>query len=114
MTAALAANGAEVVEADMNKPESLTAAVSGSYGVLGLTDCTLCVTVAQVSDISNRPNFTVWALLPTVGFNTAKAQKAEEEQGRNLIEAAKTANVKHFVFLSLPPGDCPHFQYVSD
>lgn len=51
MTAALAANGAEVVEADMNKPESLTAAVSGSYGVLGLTDCTLCVTVAQVSDI---------------------------------------------------------------
>jgi uncharacterized protein YbjT (DUF2867 family) len=87
---ALAAKGAEVVGADMDKPETLAAAIAGSYGVLGMTD--------------------FWTLLPTVGFDTAKAQKAEELQGQNLIDTAKAAGVEHFVFLSLPAGDCPHFQ----
>jgi len=101
--------------ADINKPETLTAAVSGSYGVLGLTDCALCIFISDISGILwhlTSLEFTVWTLLPTVGFDTAKAQKAEEEQGRNLIDASKAAGAKHFVFLSLPPGDCPHFQYV--
>ena len=37
--AALAAKGAEIVEADLGKPETLAAAVKGAYGVSSLTDC---------------------------------------------------------------------------
>ena len=36
---ALAAKGAEIVEADLSKPETLAAAVKGAYGVSSLTDC---------------------------------------------------------------------------
>lgn len=36
---ALKAKGAEVVVADLNKPETLPATVKGAYGVAAVTDC---------------------------------------------------------------------------
>ncbi|KZV78045.1 NAD(P)-binding protein, partial [Exidia glandulosa HHB12029] len=77
--------GAEIVVADLNKPETLPATVKGSYGVSGVTD--------------------YWTLFPTIG-DTLKTQEAEFAQGKALVDAAKTAGVQHFVWwyvLSFPP-----------
>ncbi|KAH7101356.1 NAD(P)-binding protein [Auriculariales sp. MPI-PUGE-AT-0066] len=87
---ALTKRGVEIVEADMDKPETLVAAIKGSYGVLGMTD--------------------FWTLLPGTGFDILKTEAEEEQQGRRIVDAAKAAGVDHFVFLSLPDGDCPHFR----
>ncbi|EJD47470.1 NAD(P)-binding protein [Auricularia subglabra TFB-10046 SS5] len=84
---ALKAKGVEVVVADLDKPGTLPAAVKGSYGIVGVTD--------------------YWALLPKTG-DIYKAQQAEYDQGKALVDASKAAGVKHFVFFSLPNGDVPH------
>ena len=39
LSTALAAQGAQIVEADLAKSETLVAALRGAYGVSGLTDC---------------------------------------------------------------------------
>jgi uncharacterized protein YbjT (DUF2867 family) len=64
--------GAEVVQADLDDPASLAAALNGVYGVFGVT------------------NF--WEHFDKEG-----------PQGRNLVEAVANANVKHFIFSTLPP-----------
>jgi uncharacterized protein YbjT (DUF2867 family) len=87
---ALAADGAEIVEADLSKPETLAAAVKGAYGVSSVTD--------------------FWSIMYTVGFDTAKAQAEEERQAKNLVDAAKSAGVQHFVYFSLPHSNVPHFE----
>jgi uncharacterized protein YbjT (DUF2867 family) len=73
----LKARGAQVVEADLWKVESLTKAIEGSEAVFGVT------------------NF--WD--PSVFPNNPKG---EIEQGKNLVEACKAAGVKFLVFSSLP------------
>ncbi len=81
----LQAAGAEVVAADLAKPESLGAALDGVYGVFSVQ------------------NF--W--LPDVGF------EGEIAQGKNLADAAKAAGVQHFVYTSVGGAErntgVPHF-----
>ncbi|HRK20226.1 MAG TPA: NmrA family NAD(P)-binding protein, partial [Fimbriimonadaceae bacterium] len=69
---ALAAAGAEVVEADLDSTESLTQAFAGAYGAFGVT------------------NF--WE-----HFSPEK----ELEQAGNLAQAAKAAGVQHFIWSTL-------------
>ncbi|KAL1591126.1 hypothetical protein WHR41_00301 [Cladosporium halotolerans] len=70
---ALASRGVEVVRAELDDVESLKTAVTGSYGVFGVTD--------------------FWAVM-------SKAR--EMQQGKNIFAACQAAGVKHFVFSSLP------------
>ena len=81
----LQAAGAEVVAADLAKPETLRAALDGVYGVFSVQ------------------NF--W--LPDVGF------EGEIAQGKNLADAAKAAGVQHFVYTSVGGAErntgVPHF-----
>ncbi|EJC99553.1 NAD-binding protein [Fomitiporia mediterranea MF3/22] len=68
----LAARGVEVVKADMDDVASLRKAFEGTYGVFGVT------------------NF--WELFD---------EEREIQQGKNLVDAALLAGVKHFVWSSL-------------
>ncbi|KAI1818212.1 NmrA-like family protein [Poronia punctata] len=68
----LAAEGAEVVAADLNDKASLIKAFTGSDTVFGVTN--------------------YWEKLD---------MKLEEQQGRNLADAAKETGVKHFIWSSL-------------
>lgn len=86
---ALKARGAEVVVADLDKPETIPATLKGAYGVSAVTD--------------------FWALFPKIG-DAVKTQNAEVVQGKALVDAAKAAGVQHFVFFTLPHCDCPHFE----
>ncbi|KZV98608.1 NAD(P)-binding protein [Exidia glandulosa HHB12029] len=83
--------GAEVVAADLDKPNTLAAALHGAYGVSGLTD--------------------FWSLLPKFG-DLKKTQAAEETHGKALVDAAKTAGIKHFVWFSMwhCTPSVPHFE----
>ena len=65
-----------MVAANVDDAEALKAAVRGSYGVFGVTD--------------------FWSIMD-------KAR--ETQQGKNIFEACKAENVKHFVFSSLPSAD---------
>jgi len=69
----LAAQGVELVEADLNNPQSLSAAMQGVYGVFLVT------------------NF--WD--PSTG-------NSEYNQVQSAVEAAKAAGVEHFVWSTLP------------
>ncbi len=79
----LAALGAEVVQADMNDPVSLKGILNGVYGVFSVQ------------------NF--WE----------HGYEGELKQGINLIDAAKEADVKHYVMASVASADkntgLPHF-----
>ncbi len=70
---ALAERGVEVVQADLNAPETLPAAFSGTYGAFVVT------------------NF--WD--PATGTS-------EHEQGKAAVRAAKEAGVEHYVWSTLP------------
>ena len=70
---ALAAQGAELVQGDMNDPASLQNAFRGAYGVFSVQ------------------NF--W--LPDVGY------EGEVRQGKNVADAVKTAGVSHLVYSSV-------------
>jgi len=72
---ALAAQGVEMVSADVNDVESLKVAVRGSYGVFGVT------------------NF--WD-------KDVMSKEKEVQQGKNIFEACKAEHVAHYVFSSLP------------
>src|SRR5919202_4995459 len=74
---ALAAQGVELVKGDLYDRTSLDAALQGAYGVFHVQ------------------NF--W--LPDVGF------EGEVRQGKNLADAAKAADVKHFVYSSVGAAD---------
>jgi uncharacterized protein YbjT (DUF2867 family) len=83
---ALAEAGAEVVTADMEDRAALDAVIQGAYGVFSVQ------------------NF--W--LPEVGV------EGEIRQGTNVADAAKAANVQHFVFTSVGGAErdsgIPHFE----
>lgn len=79
--------GAEVVVADLDKPETLPDAVRGAYGVTAVTD--------------------FWTIFVKNG-DAAKSQQAEYDQGKALVDAAKEAGVKHFVLFSAPSCGVPH------
>ncbi|KAK4541446.1 hypothetical protein LTR36_008047 [Oleoguttula mirabilis] len=70
---ALASNGVEMVQADLNDVESMKKAIAGSYGVFGVTD--------------------FWAVM---------SKDIEIQQGKNIFEACKSQGVKHYVFSTLP------------
>ena len=84
----LAELGCDVAEADLNAPATLFEALQGSYGLFAVT------------------NF--WDRATRMG---------EFEQGRNLVRAAKEADIEHFIWSTLPDyqalsgGKCtvPHF-----
>jgi len=83
---ALAEASAEVVQGDMENRASLDAALEGVYGVFGVQ------------------NF--W--LPSVGA------EGEVRQGKLLADAARAANVQHFVYTSVGGAErntgIPHFE----
>ena len=67
----LAAKGVEVVQGDLEDPDSLARAVRGVHGVYGVQD--------------------FWAV----------GKRREIQQGKNLAEAAHKASVEHFVYSSV-------------
>ena len=80
---ALGELGVTLVKGDFEDPESLQAAMKGMYGVFAMTDW-------------YRDDF-----------------EREVEQGRNLVAAARSADVKHFVYTSVSQAETntgiPHF-----
>lgn len=80
---ALAALGAEVVQGDLNDPESLARAVEGAWGVFGVQN--------------------TWE----AGVD------GEEEQGKRLAEISREGGVQHFVYTSVGSAHrstgIPHF-----
>jgi len=70
----------EVVRADFDDPASLVKAFEGAYGVFGVTN--------------------YWDALPEGAGDDARAQR-ETRQGKALVDAAKRAGVKHFVWSTL-------------
>lgn len=79
----LASLGADIVQADLREPTSLDRALAGAHDVFGVTD--------------------FWE----------HGREGEVQQGRNLVDAAKRAGIKHFVFSSVGSADrgtgIPHF-----
>jgi uncharacterized protein YbjT (DUF2867 family) len=67
----LASQGIEIVQGDLEEPESLRDATEGAYGIFSVQD--------------------FWAV----------GAKREVVQGKNLAEAAKRAGVQHFVYSSV-------------
>lgn len=80
----LASSGADLIQGDLNEPASLDRALAQAYGVFGVT---------------------VYA---------AHDAEGEARQGRNLVDAAQRAGVKHLVFSSVGSADretgIPHFE----
>ncbi|GAB1735150.1 hypothetical protein NU219Hw_g217t1 [Hortaea werneckii] len=70
---ALASQGVDMVQADLNDVGSLQKAMEGAYGAFGVTD--------------------FWAVM---------SKEVEFSQGRNVFAAAKAAGVRHYVWSSLP------------
>ncbi|VUC28854.1 unnamed protein product [Clonostachys rosea] len=78
---ALAANGVEVVEADINKPDTLVPAFAGSYAIFAVTDY----------------------FEPLVTHGIYKSMDLETEKGINLANAAaSTESLQHYIWSSLP------------
>ncbi|CAH0048105.1 unnamed protein product [Clonostachys solani] len=78
---ALAAKGVEVVEADINKPDTLVSAFAGSYAIFAVTDF----------------------FEPLVTAGIYKSMDLESEKGINLANAAAaTDSLQHYVWSSLP------------
>jgi putative NADH-flavin reductase len=70
---ALSSKGVEMVQADINDPASIAAAVNGAYGVFAMTD--------------------YWSILD---------KEKETSQGKAIVDACKSSGVKHLVWSSLP------------
>lgn len=70
---ALAAKGAELAKADTNDIASVKDAIAGSYGVFAVTN-----------------------------YWETQSKEAEEQQGRNIVDACKEAGVKHLIWSTLP------------
>jgi len=69
----LAEAGCAIAEADLNTPDTLLEALRGSYGVFAVTN-----------------------------FWDPATRMGEFEQGRNLVLAAKDAEIQHFIWSTLP------------
>ena len=80
----LASQGVEVVQGDLEDPASITRAAEGVYGIYSVQD--------------------FWAV----------GAKREVQQGKNVAEAAKRANVKHVVYSSVGGAErntgIPHWE----
>src|SRR5499433_922168 len=80
----LAQRGVEVIKGDLEDPLSITRAAAGVYGIYSVQD--------------------FWAV----------GAKREVQQGKNLADAAKKANVKHFVYSSVGGAErntgIPHWE----
>jgi len=80
----LARSGVELVQGDLEDPSSLSRAVQGAYGVYSVQD--------------------FWAV----------GAKREVQQGKNIADAAKKANVQHFVYSSVGGAErntgIPHWE----
>jgi uncharacterized protein YbjT (DUF2867 family) len=80
----LARQGVEVVQGDLEDPASIARAATGVYGIYSVQD--------------------FWAV----------GAKREVQQGKNLADAAKKANVKHFVYSSVGGAErntgIPHWE----
>jgi uncharacterized protein YbjT (DUF2867 family) len=80
----LARSGVELVQGDLEDPSSLSRAVQGAYGVYSVQD--------------------FWAV----------GAKREVQQGKNIADAAKEANVQHFVYSSVGGAErntgIPHWE----
>jgi uncharacterized protein YbjT (DUF2867 family) len=80
----LARSGVELAQGDLEDPASLSRAVQGAYGVYSVQD--------------------FWAV----------GAKREVQQGKNLADAAKKANVAHFVYSSVGGAErntgIPHWE----
>src|SRR5271170_2080391 len=70
----------EVVEANMDDPASMEKVMDGAYGVFGVTQ--------------------FWE----------HGYEAEVRQGKVMVDAAKKAGVKHFVWSTFDHSDVPHFE----
>ena len=81
--------GVEVVRADFNDLKSLEVAFKGAHGVFGVTNCAYLYAFSYAFDVNSYN--ADWD--PAV-FNEEK----EFVQGKLLVDAAKTAGVKHFVY----------------
>ncbi|KAH7096872.1 NAD(P)-binding protein [Auriculariales sp. MPI-PUGE-AT-0066] len=86
---ALRKQGMDIVEADLDKPETLVPALQGAYGVAAVTD--------------------FMGIYAEVGFDVIKAEQREETQGCAIVDAAKVVGVQHFIWFTLFDGDCPHW-----
>ncbi|KAH9204531.1 hypothetical protein DL95DRAFT_430335 [Leptodontidium sp. 2 PMI_412] len=73
---ALASKGAEVVQGDLTKPDTLTAAFTDAWGVFAVTDF-------YDTTVLDDP-------------------MSEEKQGKNIVEAAAKAGVECFLWSTLP------------
>jgi len=85
--------GAQVVKADLDDTQSLTEAFKGCYGVFGVTD--------------------FWALFTLHNYDQAQTAVHETQHGKNLVDAAKAADIQYFVWSTLDHGDtinCFHFR----
>jgi len=92
----LRTRGAEVVFANLEDVESLKTAFTGAYGVFGVT------------------NF--WELFAVHDTHQAMTQAHETQQGKNIVDAAKAANVMHLVWSTLDHTHvgCPHMESKYD
>ena len=81
---ALARHGVEVVQGDLEDPDSIARAASGAYGIYSVQD--------------------FWAV----------GAKSEIQQGKNVADAAKKADIKHFVYSSVGGAErktkIPHWE----
>lgn len=73
--------GTTAVEVDLNDKDSVKAALDGANAVFG--------------------TFNYWGTLAEVGYDETKAVEAEVKQGKNVVDAAKEAGVKHVVLSTL-------------
>jgi len=80
--------GVEVVKADLDDTPSLTEAFKGCYGVFGVTD--------------------FWTLFAVHKYDQPATAAHETQQGKNLVDAAKAAGVKSFVWSTLDHGGDIH------
>lgn len=72
--------------------------MKGAYGVFGVTDCAFNESPLTIETTNGH---TVWT-----------AFLEEEQQGKDMIDAAKHAGVKHFVWTTLDYSEwhVPHFE----
>lgn len=79
-----------MVKADLNDVESLKKAFEGVYGVFGLTNCKDFRYENEY--VSDKARSKVWEVM---------SGEIEIQHGKNLVDAAAAAGVKHFVWSTL-------------
>ena len=98
----LAAKGVEVVKGDFDQPNSIQHAFAGVYGAFVVTDCMCPLGIISKPTIRS---VLVWGNYMSILKQSAQgidpgpaAAEQEIQQGKILVDAAKAAGVKHFIF----------------